>query len=82
MKPSIGHAQARGAGAVPVTWTAGPAAGPPPLPDGRPDVHGRLRRRDARLLASLGDRVLDDVGLTRADVQAVAGGGLSQRWWE
>jgi uncharacterized protein YjiS (DUF1127 family) len=80
MKPSIVHAQPGGAGAAPVTRTAGPAAAP--APGDRLDVHGRLRRRDARLLASFGDRVLDDVGLTRADVQAVAGSGLSQRWWD
>lgn len=46
-------------------------------------LHGWWRqRRDARLLASFGDRMLDDVGLTRADVRAPARGHLSPRWWE
>jgi uncharacterized protein YjiS (DUF1127 family) len=82
MRPSIVHAPAREAGFVPAMRAAGPPAAEPPHPEGRHDARWRLRRRDARLLASLGDSVLDDVGLTRADVQAVAGAALSQRWWE
>jgi uncharacterized protein YjiS (DUF1127 family) len=77
----MGHSIVRAPGSDPV-FEAGMkdagAGGPGP----RHDAHGRLRRRDARLLAALGDAVLDDVGLARADVQAVAGPVLSQRWWE
>lgn len=40
------------------------------------------RRRDARVLAAFGDRMLDDVGLTRSDLHAPARGHLSPRWWE
>ena len=60
-------------------------AGDRPAP-GRPLLtrfQGWLRqRRDARLLASFGDRMLDDVGLTRADLRKPARGHLSPRWWD
>lgn len=82
MKRSIVPAPARGAIPFPGPRSSGPAAAAPSQPGFRHDARWRLRRRDARLLASLGDTVLDDVGLTRADLQAVAGWGLSQRWWE
>lgn len=77
----MGHSIVRAPGSGPVLEVGlnGVGAGRDGL---HHDAHRRLRRRDARLLASLGDAVLDDVGLTRADVQAAAGPALSQRWWE